>query len=246
VGGVNTRHPGTVEPNMALQPIPPRLYKPGVLTPRVRDLYGRRFSGSKLDVVCAVVGGESSYYLDAVGDVSLVDQTWGPSLGSGQIRTKKAAKAGTARHVDFLRRPINQVEAMWELSAEGTNWRPWSVFTSGAFEQYLGLNPRMLTNYPTADRWTSDGHPIVYVGYLAEGQRHPSVRRLQRRLVELGFDIPAGPTGFYGPQTIRAVTEMKSTWDGFRYVPQADTSGDTVGVLQAQALWAGTDVEVVG
>jgi hypothetical protein len=230
---------------MALRPIPDRLYRSDVTPPRVRDLYARKFTGTALDVVCAIVGGESSYYLDAVGDVNLIDGTWGPSLGSGQVRTRIAAAPGTVRHVDFLRRPVNQVDAMWELSGQGTNWRPWSVWQSGAFEQYLGLNPHMLTNHHRADRWSQDGHPVVYVAYLTEGRRHPSVRRLQRRLLELGYGIPAGATGYYGPQTIAAVTKLKTTWAGFRHVPQGDTSGTSVGPAQAAAMFVGTDVEVV-
>lgn len=42
----------------------------------------------------------------------------------------------------------------------------------------------------------------------SKGQRGANVKNLQACLIEAGYDIPAGPTGYYGPQTVSAVLKF--------------------------------------
>lgn len=46
------------------------------------------------------------------------------------------------------------------------------------------------------------------------GQRGPAVRNAQACLIEAGYDIPAGATGYYGSQTRTAVREFYADWYG--------------------------------
>ena len=65
----------------------------------------------------------------------------------------------------------------------------WSIFPFGQ----LNFARAQATCDPDALR------PVWY------GLRNANVRNAQACLIELGYDIPAGPTGYYGPQTRAAV-----------------------------------------
>lgn len=83
---------------------------------------------------------------DMVGDLSLVDATWGPSYGGWQIRSLKA-ELNTGLHRDGARLPepsFNAMSAYWVWKIAGSKFTPWSTFTSGAylgFMQHAVYNP---------------------------------------------------------------------------------------------------------
>jgi hypothetical protein len=56
-----------------------------------------------------------------------------------------------------------------------------------------------------------DPDALVPVSY---GQRGSAVRNAQACLIEAGYDIPAGATGYYGAQTRNAVREFYADWYG--------------------------------
>jgi peptidoglycan hydrolase-like protein with peptidoglycan-binding domain len=66
-----------------------------------------------------------------------------------------------------------------------------------------------------------DPEALVPVSY---GQRGSAVRNAQACLMEAGYDIPAGATGYYGEQTRRAVQafyqDWYGNWDGRRLGPR--------------------------
>jgi hypothetical protein len=85
----------------------------------------------------AIAMAESGLRTDAVGDAGIQTATWGPSIGLWQIRSLKADRGtGRARDADRLTDPQHNARAMYEISGGGTNWRPWSVFTSGKYRDY--------------------------------------------------------------------------------------------------------------
>lgn len=88
----------------------------------------------------AIALAESSGDDRAVGDVGLQTGTWGPSVGLWQVRTLRAATGtGGVRDITWLTGdPTHQAAAMVAISGQGTDWSPWSVYTSGAYQQYLG------------------------------------------------------------------------------------------------------------
>lgn len=49
------------------------------------------------------------------------------------------------------------------------------------------------------------------IEYLQYGKRNDHVKRMQRQLIKKGFSIPAGPTGYYGQQTVDAVKKFNRT-----------------------------------
>ncbi len=49
---------------------------------------------------------------------------------------------------------------------------------------------------------------------VSQGQRGNEVRNVQECLMEAGYDIPAGATGYYGKQTVEAVKAFYADWYG--------------------------------
>lgn len=52
-----------------------------------------------------------------------------------------------------------------------------------------------------------------YPTTLEYGKKNKDVERLQKKLIEKGFEIPAGATGYYGDQTARAVKQFYRSMD---------------------------------
>ncbi|MFP5372396.1 MAG: hypothetical protein ACLGI3_16835 [Actinomycetes bacterium] len=90
-------------------------------------------------VAAAVALGESGGRTDAQGDVGIQTSKWGPSVGLWQVRSLKADYGtGRTRDAKALTNPTHNARAMAEISGAGSNWRPWSVFTSGKYRDHLG------------------------------------------------------------------------------------------------------------
>jgi len=97
------------------------------------------FSPENARIMTAIAGAESGRDLGAVGDVGLQTDKWGPSVGLFQIRTLNAERGtGGDRDIEHLTDdPQAQVRAAFRISDGGTNFRPWSTFTSGSFRKFL-------------------------------------------------------------------------------------------------------------
>lgn len=102
------------------------------------------FDTTSASIMTAIAGAEDSgsgYDDTALGDVSLQDNLWGPSVGVFQIRTLKGATgSGQVRDISWLTsvEPLaRQARAAYQLSDAGRNFTPWSTFNSGAYRQYL-------------------------------------------------------------------------------------------------------------
>ncbi len=65
--------------------------------------------------------------------------------------------------------------------------------------------------YLSVSAQTCDPDALVPVSY---GQRGTAVRNAQACLMEAGYDIPAGATGYYGSQTREAVKKFYADWYG--------------------------------
>ena len=89
-------------------------------------------------VAAAIAKGESGWRTDAVGDSGLADATWGPSIGLWQVRSLKAQQGtGGTRDAARLQEPAFNARAMAVISGGGSNWTPWTVYTSGAYRRHL-------------------------------------------------------------------------------------------------------------
>ena len=109
------------------------------------DIYAaaRRAGFSAQDAVTAtaIALAESGGRTTVLGDRSLTNATWGPSVGLWQIRTlNRDQNTGRTRDLTRLLRgdPTDQARAALDVFRQAGDWRPWTVFTTGAYRQYLG------------------------------------------------------------------------------------------------------------
>jgi hypothetical protein len=110
-----------------------------------------RFRGDSLVTIVAVALGESGGDPDNDGDENLVNATYGPSKGVAQIRSLWADRGtGRPRDADRLDDPLFNLQAAYAISSGGTNFRPWTVFTSGAYRTYLARAWRAVAGDGTA------------------------------------------------------------------------------------------------
>jgi hypothetical protein len=77
-----------------------------------------------------------------IGDVSLETATYGPSVGLMQVRSLKS-ETGTSKSRDAnkLTDPMFNMKAAYSISLGGTNWLPWTTYTTTdpkrSYKQYL-------------------------------------------------------------------------------------------------------------
>ena len=101
---------------------------------------GAGFKGQSARLMAAIAMGESGGFDGAVGDQSLANGTWGPSVGMAQVRTLNADRGkGTIRDIEALMgNPAMQMKAAYEISGHGTNFNPWTVYKKGMYKKFLG------------------------------------------------------------------------------------------------------------
>lgn len=109
-----------------------------------RAAYNAGFRGDALATAVAIAGAESTWNPSAVGDVGLQSDKWGPSVGMWQGRTLKSP--GDYTGVD-AQRDINSLGGSsttniqnnanfaYALSNGGKNFKPWTTYTSGAYQK---------------------------------------------------------------------------------------------------------------
>lgn len=82
-------------------------------------------------------GGKQYSNFDAVGDLDLVNNKWGPSYGGFQIRSLKSETGtGSFRDATKLLIPRFNCRAAKHIKAN-QGWKAWSVYTSGMYKAYL-------------------------------------------------------------------------------------------------------------
>ncbi len=107
---------------------------------------------------CTERFGVRSAYADAVGDLALIDETYGPSIGLTQTRALRNPRIwGTAdrwRVARLLLDPwYNAVAAYW-ISKGGTDFSPWTMFRNGMWLPHRGLDFEIKTGHPRAGEWS--------------------------------------------------------------------------------------------
>lgn len=107
-------------------------------------------SGEPAAIATAIAWGESNGDTDARGDTTITTSTWGPSIGLWQIRSLNAQRGSGSTRDELANRDAgHNAKAMMELSNGGTNWRPWSVYTSGQYRAHLA-RARLAVANPSA------------------------------------------------------------------------------------------------
>lgn len=114
-------------------------------------------SGTALEIAVAIALGESGGKTDAVGDTALQNATWGPSIGLWQIRSLRAQSGtGQSRDASRLKDPKFNAQSMMEISGGGKNWKPWSVYTSGAYIRHLDAARKAAKSAPNGGSKSDD------------------------------------------------------------------------------------------
>lgn len=115
----------------------------------------------------AIAWAESGLRPNAVGDVGLQDDTWGPSVGLYQIRSLRAHYGtGKERDAKRLKGQAFNTKAMVTISAGGTNWKPWSVFKNGQYLKHLDAVRKAVAK----------GEPMKFVSRSEWGASSPTGR----------------------------------------------------------------------
>lgn len=142
----------------------------------------------------AIAGAESGWDPDALGDLGLQGQGWGPSFGLFQIRTRQGETGtGTSRDIARLSSgDVEQARAAWQISQQGADFSPWSVYSSGAYQQFLPAAQRAAAKLGDGDgplptlgpgwlpwNWPSViGNEVIETGQEAAGQVLGGVRHI--------------------------------------------------------------------
>lgn len=100
--------------------------------------YDAGFRGQALVTAVAVALAESSGRPEAVGDVALQNDKWGPSIGLWQVRSLREQQGtGGTRDPSILTDPVVNARSAFEISGGGENFTPWTVFKKGTYRKFL-------------------------------------------------------------------------------------------------------------
>jgi len=137
-GGAEGARPAPTGPAFPSPGVPPSAGTAFTALQIAQAAYDAGFRGAALVTAVAVALGESGGRPGAAGDVGLQDAKWGPSLGLWQVRSlKDQSGAGSPRDGTRLTDPLFNAQAAFEISAGGSNWKPWTVFNTGAHRQHV-------------------------------------------------------------------------------------------------------------
>lgn len=101
--------------------------------------YQAGFRGQDLITSVAVALAESSARADAIGDQSLQDSTWGPSIGLWQVRSLNSEYGtGGLRDGSRLSDPSFNAHSAYILF-KSSGWNPWSAHKNGNYKQFLNI-----------------------------------------------------------------------------------------------------------
>lgn len=100
------------------------------------------FPENVLATLLAIAKAESNLEETAIGDLALVNTTWGPSVGLMQIRTLKPPYDAPEPYRSFLilnalKNPETNLKAAYKISKAGTSWNAWSTYKDNSYKKYL-------------------------------------------------------------------------------------------------------------
>lgn len=127
------------------------------------------FVGNERITGVAIVLAESNGRTDARGDVNLVTEKWGPSVGLFQIRSLHVDK-GTGRARDELANvdPATNARHARQIFLEANSqWTPWSTFLSDSCRQFLNRARNAVLDAPPAGNGAVHVQPGETLGGIA-------------------------------------------------------------------------------
>ncbi len=128
---------------------------------------------SSLATMIAIADAESSFNTTAIGDTTLENAEWGPSVGLWQIRSVKAEYGtGQDRDSSRLTDPLFNAQAAYQISSGGVNFGAWTTYTSGKYLQYMTtaqaaasqlVGSSSQPSIPTQIEHSVTKHPFIYL-----------------------------------------------------------------------------------
>ena len=103
------------------------------------------FTREQAVIATAIALAESLGSTAAVGDATITDGTYGPSLGLWQIRTMwtpPASGMDSFRDHTRLFDPAFNAQAAYAISRQGQNWNAWTDYKNDKYRQFLGRAQR--------------------------------------------------------------------------------------------------------
>lgn len=114
------------------------------------------FTGDDLATALGVAYAESQGYTDAVGDTTLVNEKWGPSIGLFQIRSlrhpEQYPRPDNMRYADKLRDVTYNASTAYAIFSK-YGWKQWSTYNSGSYKKYAGKDYALKTGHSRAGSW---------------------------------------------------------------------------------------------
>lgn len=120
------------------------------------------FEGELLDTMLGVCWVEcyhpqsDRHYSDAVGDLGITSEKWGPSIGLAQIRSLRDPEAwpfpDSLRIAEECLDPDYNAYAAFELHKR-YGLTIWSAYKNGSYTGHVGEDFELFTGHPDADKW---------------------------------------------------------------------------------------------
>lgn len=123
----------------------------------LKDARAAGLPDSVIRLLLALTMAESRGVPDAIGDVELENEKWGPSVGLNQLRTlREQTGTGGPRDIERIMDPVENMRAAGELlrgerySHGGKTWyepggpEQWSTYEEGQYLDWLPLVERVM------------------------------------------------------------------------------------------------------
>jgi hypothetical protein len=121
----------------------------------VQTLMSAGFTGQSLVTAYGVAMAESGGKANAKGDKTITTEKWGPSVGIFQIRTLNDPKKWNDMKRDNskgqLENPLYNAQVAFEKSKGGTDWRGWTTYKTGSYQNYLDSGKNANTSGQTVN-----------------------------------------------------------------------------------------------
>lgn len=75
-----------------------------------------------------------------------------------------------------------------------------------------------------------------FIKDMKYGERNSDIKELQKRLIDMGYCIPAGPTGYYGNETAKAVSIYQSLYVNLTWYEKYILKGKVCGIKTRSKL----------
>lgn len=95
------------------------------------------FQENQLNLMMAISRAESGWRIEALGDTTITNKTWGPSVGVLQVRTINPGRPQGCRVREQLNMNLDAQTACGYQIYRSQGYKAWSVYLNGAYKKFL-------------------------------------------------------------------------------------------------------------